>query len=85
MIFVTLPEGFVATRFPGYFWNIETKTLYTAKLGVLRPLPVCKPNPFNHFREDGYRVSHQGKKRFLSLSYLERLKPKPTVFPVVKT
>ena len=78
---VTLPPQFVATRFPGYFWNVDTQTLYTAKLGVLRELKRDRPTPFNHMFE-GYRVSVDGFRRKLPLRYLHKLTPNDSVFPI---
>jgi carbonic anhydrase len=70
---VTLPPEFVATKYPGYFWNVETQALYTAKLGVLRELKYYGPNRWNHYVE-GYRVCDQGERRTLMLKYLKGLK-----------
>lgn len=79
---VSMPPEFVATRFPGYFWNTKTQTLFTAKLGVLRQLKMVGPNKYNMLTEYGYRVSHQGHKKFMPLRYLKGIKPVHTVFPV---
>lgn len=78
---VTLPSEFVATKYPGYFWNVKTKRLFTAKLGVLRELKRTRPNQWNHYR-DGYKVSNNGQVRFLEYAYLLALRPKDSVFPV---
>ena len=79
---VTLPKEFVATKYPGYFWNIADQKLYSVKVtGMLKPLAKVFPNQFNHFRE-GFCVSVRGQKRVLELSYLKTLKPMPSVFPV---
>ena len=32
------PERFVKTHWPGYFWDVEEKRLYSIKSGVLKPL-----------------------------------------------
>jgi len=72
---VTLPKEFTATKFPGYFWNTKTRELYSIKIGgELRRLPLKKPNCWNNWKEDGYRVSYNGLRRVLFLSYLEKLK-----------
>lgn len=82
---VTLPKEFVATRFPGYFWNIETQTLYSLKVGgVLREMKRCKPNRWNRWHEEGYRVSHEGRNRNLFMSYLTKLEPSDSEIPVQK-
>lgn len=40
---VTLPKDFVATRYPGYFWNVVERKLYTLKVtGELRPMHSAK-------------------------------------------
>jgi len=79
---VTLPKEFVATKYPGYFWNIQDKKLYSVKVtGMLKPLARVYPNQFNHFRS-GFSVSIRGQKRVLELSYLETLKPKTTIYPI---
>ena len=79
---VTLPREFVATKYPGYFWNINNNQLYSVKVtGMLKPLVKQPPNPFNHFA-NGYRVSVNGNNRFLSMDYLAGLKPRPTKFPI---
>lgn len=81
---VILPEEFVATKYLGYFWNTKTQTLFTAKLGVLRQLKYVGPNRWNHYLE-GYKVSHEGVRRTLTLEYLRKLTPKTSVFPVLFT
>lgn len=78
---VVMPKEFVATRYPGYFWNVKTQTLFTAKLGVLREMKYTGPNRWNHYAEV-YKVSHNGKRRSMSLDYLQRLKPTKSIFPV---
>ena len=85
---VTLPEEFVATKYPGYFWHIKEQKLYTMKIsGVLRPLSgPHKPNRYNHYIE-GYQVSVQGKKRTFTLETLEtlkKLKLTDSIIPVEK-
>lgn len=77
---VTLPPQFAATRFPGYFWNVDTQTLYTAKLGVLREMKRDKPSHFNHMF-DGYRVSVNGVRRGMRIEYLRSLTLTDSVFP----
>ena len=78
---VIMPREFVATKYPGYFWHTTTRTLFTAKLGVLRELKYFGPNRWNRYRE-GYRVCHEGNRQFLSLKYLNTLREAETVFPV---
>ena len=78
---ITLPPQFAATRFPGYFWNVDTQTLYTAKLGVLREMRRDRPSYFNHMF-DGYRVSVNGKRKCLNIEYLRSLTRADSVFPL---
>lgn len=71
--YVVFPPEFVATKYPGYFWNVKTQTLFTAKLGVLRQLGRCRPCKYNDMF-DGYRICHQGNRRNLKMGYLRKLK-----------
>ena len=83
---VMLPDDFVMTKFPGYFWNVRTERLYTIKsTGCLKMLKentywVIKQYGF----EPGYRVSVKGIRRHLTLRYLKTLTPAPNqVIPVI--
>jgi hypothetical protein len=80
---VTFPKDFVAIRYPGYFWNLVDKKLYSMKVsGVLRPLAGPRPaNPFNHYCE-GYQVSVDGYRRIIPMTYLRKLSAKNSVIPV---
>jgi len=80
-----LPIEFAKTRYPGYFWNTESHTLYSLKIGgVLREIKISRPNRFNNYSEPGYRVCVKGKRKFMSLSSLEKLSASLSVdvFPV---
>lgn len=81
---VTLPPQFIAIKYPGYFWNEDTQTLFTAKLGVLRELTVTRWSPWNCKPFHGYRISHNGIHRNVPLSYLQELKPKDSTFPMTE-
>lgn len=74
---VVLPQEFVKTRYPGYFWNTKDKQLYSIKVtGVLKPIKFSKGGFFNGCTiEPGYRVSVDGVRRTLPLYYLNTLKP----------
>lgn len=76
---VVLPPEFVATRYPGYFWNTSDKKLYSIKVtGELRPLKYSKGGTFyGHTVMPGYHISHNGMRRTLPLNYLMPLKPTP--------
>jgi len=81
---VTLPKPFISISYPGYFWNTETKTLFTLKgAGVLRQLTISKPSHFNHYFS-GYVVSHHGYRRKVSMEYLNSLKDHHSVIPMIK-
>lgn len=72
---VTLPKNFVATRFPGYFWNTVELKLYSIKVtGQLRPLKFSRGGTF-HGRQikPGYSVSVNGVRRLYPLDQLEKL------------
>lgn len=88
---VTLPKDFVATDYPGYFWNVADSQLYSVKVtGMLKPLALsCSGVYLNgrwRARPDvhGYKISHLGRKRFLFLQDLMKLTPKKQIFPVWK-
>ena len=73
---VTLPKDFVATRFPGYFWNVVEKKLYSLKVtGELRPMTFHKGGNFGWVRvEPGYQISVKVRKRRYTMEYLGSLK-----------
>jgi len=84
---VTLPPQFVATKYPGYFWNLEDKRLYSVKItGMLRPLAHTKPNRWNRLWDwnetGGYKVSVNGSRRWLTDSHLAKLTPSDSVVPI---
>ena len=79
---VTLPIQFIATKYPGYFWNVDDQVLYSLKVtGVLKPLCKTFPNHFNNYSEPGYRVSVKANRRFLSMTYLTQLESGDSVIP----
>jgi hypothetical protein len=79
---ITFPKEFIATKYPGYFWNLTDGQLYSVKVtGALKPLAKMRPNHFNHFRT-GYQISVRGQKRFMEIEYLKKLKPARSTFPV---
>ena len=81
---VVLPAEFVATKYPGYFWNVNDQKLYSVKVtGELRQMKFMAPCRWNHFVL-GYRVSVRGDKRTLRMDYLKKLAPGPEVFPVAQ-
>lgn len=73
---VTLPVDFVATRYPGYFWNVKEKKLYSIKVtGELKPMSFNKGGRFyGRVIEPGYKISVNGTRRKYTLNYLNSLK-----------
>jgi hypothetical protein len=73
---VTLPRDFVATRYPGYFWNVVEKKLYSIKVtGELKAMTFNKGGTFYGVTYPaGYRISVQGRKRTYPMDYLLSLK-----------
>jgi len=84
---VTLPPEFVATKYPGYFWNFSELRLYSLKCGgELRPLPWIRENQWNNLwrwnQKGGYRVSVKGQNRWLFNDYLYNLEASDTQITV---
>jgi hypothetical protein len=90
-VMVTLPPGFVAIKFPGYFWNLRTKRLYSIKSGMLKPIkPLSKSSAEYLFRKlpgcrgiPVYGVSVNGQSRYVFDRYLNSLHPVESEIPVV--
>ena len=81
---VTLPPEFVATKYPGYFWNIGDKKLYSVKVsGELRRMAMRNHWQYT-FGQDAYSISIKGRKKTLFVRDLQRLVPTPQVFPVAQ-
>lgn len=93
---VVLPEGFVKTRFNGYFWHVEEQALYSIKIkGILRKLK--KQTDLRQRRlfgpsDDGcgpkeyyYQVSVNGKVYIMTDRYLESLTLASGTLPTDKT
>lgn len=72
---VVLPSEFVATKYPGYFWNTMEKALYSIKVtGELKKMVYHKGGYFyGHKVDPGYRVSHKGERRLYTMDYLNSL------------
>lgn len=83
---ITLPKQYIATRYPGYFWNWCEERLYSLKMdGVLTPLQHYRPNRWNKFPDGGgYVVSHKACRRCLPVAYLKTLKFHDHVIPEQK-
>lgn len=88
---VVLPDGFVQLdRYPGYYWNVIDKKLYSCKSGILKPMVMKKayrgPLPNGRFvnAKEGYSVSVNGIHKKISHQWLLNVTvPIPTqVVPV---
>lgn len=89
---ITLPEKLTAIKYPGYFWDTENHKLYSVKIdGILKPIKrstiwnmrrYC-PYGWNDFADNWvYRVSVQGKRKYLSDKYLLSLEIEDSEFPI---
>ena len=78
---IHFPKTFVKIKYPGYFWDTAEHILYSIKInGVLKPLKRQKgirgyANGTYLDIPEGYELSHQGSRKYISLRYLESLKP----------
>jgi len=94
---ITLPKEFVATKFPGYFFNREDGKLYSLKIdGVLKALKFYVPNQFNHMwrypiklkdgskvtTKGGYYISFHGMRKFYPIERLKEIKEHDATIPV---
>jgi hypothetical protein len=73
---IKLPDEFVSTRYPGYFWNVLNKKLYSLKVhGELKPMALQKAVTVRGvYHPAGYRISVRGMKTRYTLDYLHSLK-----------
>ena len=79
---ITFLPFFTAIKYPGYFWNVKEKKLYSLKpSGELRPLPLIDANRHKH-GQAGYRISVNGKRKYIYESTLYKLKLKDSEIPV---
>jgi hypothetical protein len=80
---ITFPPEFTALIYPGYFWNVKDKQLYTIKVtGVLRPLKFQRANRYNN-GVPGYSISVDGNKKHIPINSLKTCKkPSDSVIPV---
>lgn len=70
---ITFPVEFAATMHPGYFWNVMEQRLYSMKTsGVLKAMKHQSPNRWNNGLS-GYRISVNGRRRWLDDKYLRQL------------
>lgn len=81
---VSLPKEFVATKFAGYFYNLNDKKVYSIKSGILKPLKISLANNWNKMPDAFYDVSVFGVRRCLTIKYLETLVPNNSKIPVAE-
>ena len=94
---ITFPKPYVATKYPGYFFNKEDNQLYSLKIdGVLKPIKYYKADWFNNFNlypiklkdgtrvysEGGYRVSVKGRRKFYPIELLKEIEEHDATMPV---
>lgn len=75
---IKLPDNFIPTRYPGYYWDIKNKLLYSIKgSGELKQLKLQKGGYYrfglNKKIPPHYAVSYKGWKKTYSLEYLNSL------------
>lgn len=95
MIYVTLPEEFVAIKYQGYFWHLGEQKLYSLKIGG--ELKRMKTRSFyinwNHQKfknkrgdkvgEPCYTLSVNGKRKQILVEDLMMVTPKETKIKVM--
>lgn len=89
---VTLPENLTATKYPGYFWDVNEHVLYSLKVGgVLKPLKrrdvrYLARHVMWAWRLDCdqfyWQISVDGRKRIFTDKYLKGLKLEDSEIPV---
>ena len=88
---ITLPEGLTATKYPGYFFHVADRELYSIKVGgnlrKLKKRPygkICAFVPYAWKLECDtwcWQVSVEGKKKFLTDRYLYSLSVEDSEVP----
>lgn len=80
---IKFPPEFTALIYPGYFWNVRDKKLYSVKVnGILKPLKLQRAHRYNHYVV-GYQISVDGNKRYVPLDKLLKVsKVSDSIFPV---
>lgn len=82
---ITFPPEFEALpKYPGYFWNTKTDTLFSIKVGgELRELKIREPSKWT-FGKRGYELSNKGKRCFLKYSDIKRQCVSNSIMPMEK-
>lgn len=80
---IVLPPGLVSIKYPGYFFDLNERKLYSIKSGILRQ--VKKRKAFRNY-PSRWIISNNGIRIPLSDKYLSNLKfPKMVeIFPMEK-
>lgn len=80
---IRFPVEFIATKYPGYFWNMNNKTLYSIKTnGILTPMKKHLPSKWSKIVCPYYQVSVKGCRKYLTEDYLLRIKNIGSIIPV---
>jgi hypothetical protein len=77
---IIFPFEFRKTKFPGYFYNVQDKKLYSIKSGVLKPIVKKKrwySPTLRQWMEAHYQVSVNGVRQSVSDRYLEMITKNP--------
>lgn len=75
---IHFPPEYIKTDYPGYLWNVKEQKLYSLKVnGVLKPLTFQRGGVWipklGSKTIPGYRISHNGIKKTITLNYLRSL------------
>lgn len=83
---ISFQKTLTPTKYPGYYWDVESKKLYSFKIGgVLKEMKLLKLPYFlkrnvyfknMYVGQKYYRLSHKGRTVYLTYDYLEKLKIK---------
>lgn len=83
---IVFSEKFVPIKYPGYFWNLDERWLYSIKSGTLQPLKYNKPFTQWQKRKIGwhFKISVKGKQKLVSrLSHADVNIVKDIIKPVI--
>lgn len=65
---ILLSDNFLATKWPGYFYNVDENRIYTIKSGTLRPITPKKAFR-NHPRS--FVISNRGIRKAIPVEWLK--------------
>lgn len=72
---VRFPEGFVALKYPGYFWNPEEKQLYSIKVNGILTRMKANPGIWPIWARDigpHYQISDKGRRRYIPIWNIDK-------------